>query len=592
MSDLSTGLGPNAIRVLEKRYLKKDETGQIIEDPAGMFRRVARSIASADIEFSSKAKARETEEIFYSLMEELLFLPNSPTLMNAGTPMKQLSACFVIPVWDSMESIFDAVKNMALIHQSGGGTGFSFSRLRPKNDMVRSTGGVASGPVSFMRVFDMATDVIKQGGRRRGANMGMLRVDHPDILEFIDAKKQADLLVNFNTSVGITDKFMKALDKGEAFDLVNPRNMEKWGSLPASEIFERIVSAAWEVGDPGLIFLDRINMDNPVPLLGDIEATNPCGEQPLLPFESCNLGSLNLALMTRGTQPDWDLIRRTTRHAVHFLDNVIQVNHFPLDIITKRTHITRKIGLGVMGFADMLIKLGIPYASDAALAVARDVMKVIYEEGRKASILLAEERGPFPAYHGSKLEKEGVPPIRNATITTIAPTGSISIVAGVSSGIEPIFAVCMLRKVLDGESLPDFHPMFLKMAKKGGFDRPEIMDEVTKNGTISGVKGIPEEVKKLFLTAMEIAPQWHIKMQAAFQEFVDNGVSKTVNLPESSPSSVVHDIYLLAYRLGVKGVTIYRYGSRPEQVLYLGREKRHEDINNFDRPGDCRICSV
>ncbi|MCL5036644.1 MAG: adenosylcobalamin-dependent ribonucleoside-diphosphate reductase [Chloroflexi bacterium] len=592
MPDVSSRLGANARRVLEKRYLRKDENGRIIEDPAGMFRRVAKAIASADEIFSAKCRVKETEEIFYSMMEELLFLPNSPTLMNAGTPMRQLSACFVIPVEDSIEKIFDAVKYMALIHQSGGGTGFSFSKLRPRNDMVRSTGGVASGPVSFMRVFDMATDVVKQGGRRRGANMGILRVDHPDILEFIDAKRDPELLPNFNVSVAVTDKFMKALALGEVFDLVNPRNCEKQGALPAEEIFERIVTAAWSGGDPGLIFLDRINRDNPTPALGYIDATNPCGEQPLLPFESCNLGSLNLALMTSGAQPDWELIRKITRQAVHFLDNVIEKNSFPLEIINEKTRLTRKIGLGVMGFADMLIKLGVPYASNAALSLGKDIMMVISEEALKTSIELAKQRGPFSAYKGSVPEEKGVPPLRNATRTTIAPTGSISIVAGVSSGIEPIFAVSMVRRILEGEAMPEFHPLFLHAAKKGGFDSPDILEKVMETGMPGKIESIPDETRRLFATAMEIEPSWHIRMQAAFQEFVDNGVSKTVNLPESSPPSLVRDIYLLAHQLDVKGVTVYRYGSKPEQVLYLGEKKKQKDLNNYDNPADCRICSV
>jgi ribonucleoside-diphosphate reductase alpha chain len=566
----------NALRVLERRYLTKDGEGRVIETPQELFHRVARHIASAELTYNPKADVSFYEEAFYQLMECLEFLPNSPTLMNAGRELGQLSACFVLPIKDSMESIFDAVKYTALIHKSGGGTGFSFSRLRPERDRVGSTGGIASGPVSFMRVFDTTTDVIKQGGMRRGANMAILNVDHPDILKFIEAKENSEALTNFNLSVAVTDEFMKAVEKGTDYNLVNPRTGEVIDKLNAKEVFDKIVDMAWRTGDPGVVFIDEINRHNPTPELGKIESTNPCGEQPLLPFESCNLGSINLSKMVadKDGQPyiDYDKLSQTVKLAVRFLDNVIEVNQFPLPEIEEMTKTTRKIGLGVMGFADMLIQLGISYDSERGLVVAEEIAHFISVEADKASIELAQERGVFPALQGSIYDMPDGPRFRNASRTTIAPTGSLSIIANCSSGIEPLFALSYVRHILEGEEFIEVNPYFEEAAKKGGFYSPDLMKQLAEGKRLKDIKEVPEEIKRLFVTAHDITPEWHVKMQAVFQKFTDSAVSKTVNFPHNATPEDVAKVYMLAYQEGLKGVTIYRDRSRESQVLTVGEE--------------------
>jgi len=569
-------LTENALRVLERRYLKKDKQGQVIETPEEMFRRVAQTIASAELIYQPEADVKVREEELYQLMAGFEFLPNSPTLMNAGRELGQLSACFVLPIDDSMESIFDAVKHTALIHKSGGGTGFSFSRLRPEKDRVGSTGGVASGPVSFIRAFDIATDVIKQGGMRRGANMGILNVDHPDIMKFITAKDDPTALTNFNISVAVTSEFMEAVKSGTDYNLINPRTKEMEGKLNAKEVFDKIVDMAWRTGDPGIVFINRINQDNPTPHLGKIESTNPCGEQPLLPYESCNLGSINLARMLKTsngtTEIDYPKLAKTVQIAVRFLDNVIDVNKFPLPQIEEMTKRTRKIGLGVMGFADMLIQLGIPYDSEEALQVASDVMHFINEKAYQASVDLAKEHGVFPAFKGSIYDApDGLRP-RNASCTTIAPTGTLSIIAGCSSGIEPLFALSYTRNILDGDQLVEVNPYFEEVAKDEGFYSEEFMQQLASGVKLSDADGIPDSIKRLFVTAHEISPEWHVQMQAAFQKATDNAVSKTVNFPQEATREDIAKVYRLAYQEGLKGITIYRDRSREAQVLTTGEK--------------------
>jgi ribonucleoside-diphosphate reductase alpha chain len=551
-------LSVNAVRVLERRYLLKDEHGNVIETPARLFRRITKAIALDP----------ESEEEFLNMLAALEFLPNTPTLMNAGTDLGQLSACFVIPVEDSLVGIFDAVKHMAIIQQSGGGTGFSFSRLRPKGDIVRSTKGVASGPVTFMRVFDTTTDVIKQGGKRRGANMGILRADHPDIIEFITSKTKEGFLTNFNISVAVDDKFMNAvLDDGE-YELINPRNKEVVKKVRAREMWNLIITMAWRTGDPGVVFIDEINRHNPTPQVGEMESTNPCGEQPLLPYESCNLGSINLATMVKEDEIDREKLEKTINTAVKFLDNVIDVNKYPLREIEEITNANRKIGLGVMGFADMLVQLGIPYDSEDALKTGEEIMSFIQEKSHAASEKLAEGRGAFPNFPGSIYKNKK--PLRNSTVTTVAPTGTISIIAGCSSGIEPLFAVSFVRNVMEGTKLLEVNPYFEAVAKERGFYSEELMMRIAKQGTLAGIEEVPEDVTRVFVTAFDIAPEWHVRMQAAFQKYTDNAVSKTINFPHDVDIKEVEKAYMLAYELKCKGITVYRYGSKAQQVLYLG----------------------
>lgn len=572
----------NAKTVLERRYLAKDKDGNVIETIEELFHRVASTIAEADAAYGSTGdEIRELEERFYNMMTEREFMPNSPTLMNAGRPLGQLSACFVLPVEDSMADIFDTVKYAALVHQSGGGTGFSFSRLRPEGSIVRSTGGVASGPVSFMKVFNAATEAVKQGGTRRGANMGMLRVDHPDILKFIDCKENNNEINNFNISVAITDKFMKAVENGTEYELINPQNGEVKGTLDARSVFDKIVDAAWRNGEPGVVFIDEMNRYNPTPSLGEIESTNPCGEQPLLPYEACNLGSINLGLCVADDDGiptiDYERIARIVRDAVHFLDNVIDVNHYPLPKIDENTRRTRKIGLGVMGFADMLLKLGVPYNSVEAEKAAEEVMSLIQSEGRAASAELAAERGVFPAWKESVFGEEGFA-VRNATVTTIAPTGTISIIADASGGCEPMFAFAFTKNVMDGDKLLVCNELLVEKLKEAGIYSEALMHRIAEEGTLAHISEIPEEIRRVFVCAHDISPEWHIRIQAAFQKYTDNAVSKTINFPNSATREEVKQAYLLAYKLGCKGTTVYRDGSRDSQVLTTGTAKDEKPV--------------
>jgi len=567
-------LGINALKVLERRYLLRDAKGNLIETPRELFHRVAHTIAAVETRFQPSADIHKLEQQFFDLMNNLEFMPNSPTLMNAGAPLGQLSACFVLPVEDSILEIFESLKNMAVIHQSGGGTGFTFSHLRPKGDMVRSTMGVASGPVSFMKIFDVATGVMKQGGKRRGANMGILNADHPDIMEFVMAKSDGVTLSNFNISVGVTDEFMDAVKKGGKWSLINPRTKQAVRTVNARELFDLIVNNAWRTGDPGLIFLDEINRHNPTPHLGKLEATNPCGELPLLPYESCNLGSINLAKMIGNGEINWTKLRETIHICIHFLDNVIEASNFPLPQIERLTRNgNRKIGLGVMGFADALIKLGIPYNSEQALETAEKIMKFMLDEARKASMELATRRGVFPNFPGSIYDHPNGLRMRNATVISIAPTGTISIIAGCSSGIEPLFALSFVRNVMEGTRLLEINPAFEQIARERGFYSQELIEQVARTGTLKNISGIPEDVKRFMVTDWDIEPEWHVRMQAVFQKYADNSVSKTVNLPSEATPEDIRRIYLLAHELGCKGITVYRYGSKAEQVLNLPAEK-------------------
>lgn len=600
----------NALKVLEKRYLKRDKNGNCIETPQDMFRRVADTIASGDLEFGKTSKdVQNLSDRFYNAITHRYFMPNSPTLMNAGRDLGQLAACFVLPIDDSLESIFETIKNTALIHQSGGGTGFSFSRLRPKNSVVRSTMGVSSGPVSFMEVFNAATEAVKQGGTRRGANMGILRVDHPDIIEFINCKSDNNKLNNFNISVAITDKFMEAYLNGKDYDLINPQNNEIVGRMDAGTVFDLIIDSAWKNGEPGIVFIDKMNKDNPTPQIGKIESTNPCGEVPLLPYEACNLGSINLGLMVKEQDGefvvDWDLLENTVRTAMRFLDNVIVVNNYPLPQISEMVQNNRKIGLGVMGWADMLMQMGIAYNSEEGTSLATDVMSFIDYVSKTESVELAKERGCFNNFKGSVYEdshyfskkfagktsqkvndkmwaqldkdvqKYG---LRNATTTCIAPTGTISMIAGASGGIEPLFGLVFSRLIMDGTELLEVNPVFEKYMKTHGLYTENLMNKIAKCGSVAHIEELPDEVKRIFVTAHDISPYWHVKMQAAFQQFTDNAVSKTVNFIESATREDIKKTYILAYENNLKGITVYRNNSRQFQPMNLESKKSEKTI--------------
>src|SRR3990170_1051451 len=560
----------NSILVLERRYLQKDENGKVVESTGQMFRRVSKGIAEVEKQYGkSDSETAALENEFHGMMTSFEFIPNSPTLMNTGTQFRQLSACFVLPVEDSIDSIFNTLKATALIHKTGGGTGFAFSRLRPKGDMVKTTGGVASGPISFATVYDTATDVVKQGGRRRGANMGILRVDHPDIMDFVVAKEKEGVLRNFNISVALTDKFMHAVEKDEDFELVNPRNGTVAKKLKARVIWNLIVMMAWKNGEPGVIFIDTINRYNPTPNVGEIESTNPCGEQPLLPFESCNLGSIDVSkFVTEEGKMSWDQLRETIRKAVRFLDNVIDANVYVQPEIKEITKGNRKIGLGVMGFADMLIRRGTKYDTEEGLKAGEELMRFINDEGHKMSAELAVEKGSFPNFQGSVWEKKSKA-MRNATVTTVAPTGTISIISGCSQGIEPFFAIAYIRDVADslGKSLVEINPLFEDIALREGFYSEELMRKISRKTSIQDVDEVPENIRKVFVTAHDITAEWHVRMQAAFQKHTDNAVSKTINFPNSATPNDIEKAYWLAYKSGCKGITVYRHGSREMQVL-------------------------
>ena len=599
-------LSENAMKVLEKRYLKRDTQGNCIEKPADMFRRVADTVAKGDLKYgATKDDVKKLSDRFYDAITNCQFMPNSPTLMNAGRELGQLAACFVLPIEDSLEGIFETIKNTALIHQSGGGTGFSFSRLRPKNDVVHSTMGISSGPVSFMEVFNAATEAVKQGGTRRGANMGILRVDHPDILEFIDCKADNNKLNNFNISVAITDKFMEAYFNNEDYDLVNPHTKKTTGKLNAKFVFDKIVDSAWRNGEPGIVFIDTMNYDNPTPQIGAIESTNPCGEVPLLPYEACNLGSINLNKMVKenndGTcSVDWDLLAKTTRTAIRFLDNIITINKYPLPQIAEMVNNNRKIGLGIMGWANMLMKIGISYASEQGTKLASQIIEFIDYESKCESIELSKERGRFDNFKGSiydsehylynkykdksagkisdeqwkeldnKIKKFG---IRNATTTCIAPTGTISMIAGASGGIEPLFGLVFSRLILDNTEMLEINPIFKNYMIKHNLYSEELMKKIAIDGSITHINNIPENVKKIFVTAHDVTPYWHVKMQAAFQLHTDNAVSKTVNFVESATRDDIKETYILAYKSHLKGITVYRNNSRTFQPMNLKKEE-------------------
>ncbi|MFH1749840.1 MAG: vitamin B12-dependent ribonucleotide reductase [bacterium] len=571
-------LSENSKIVLVKRYLKKDNNGKTIEKPKDLFWRVAENIATADKYYDENSDTKKTAREFYDLMANLEFIPNSPTLMNAGRELQQLSACFVLPIRDSMEGIFDTLKDAAMIHKSGGGTGFSFSRLRQKNSIVKKTSGIASGPVSFMKIFDAATEAIKQGGTRRGANMGILRVDHPDIQEFINCKANMVSINNFNISVAITDKFMQALKKDEDYELIDPRTQQTAGKKSAKGIFDNIVKNAWKNGDPGMIFIDKINKKNPTHSQALIEATNPCGEEPLPPYGSCNLGSINLSKMVKESKLDWEKLKTVVHKSVHFLDNVIDMNKYPLPQIQEQTRGDRRIGLGIMGFADMLIKLNIQYDSEKAIALAEKLMKFIYDEAFEASANLAKQRGNFPFFDKSIYPEQGIKYLRNSTLLTVAPTGTISIIVGCSSGIEPLFAISFYRYQADTKMV-DVNQEFEKQAKKDGFYSKELMKKIADKGTLHEIGEVPKRIKKIYRTAHDITPEWHIKMQTAFQKYVDASISKTINFPHEATVEDVAKAYKLAYKLDCKGITIYRDASRDTQVLSTGTTENHQNGN-------------
>jgi ribonucleoside-diphosphate reductase alpha chain len=576
-------------RVLEERYLRRDPEGRVIESPEALFWRVARAVAAAETRYGGEKTARRQAEVFHEAMASLKFLPNTPTLMNAGLPLGQLAACFVIPIEDDMRSIMEGARDMSLIHQTGGGTGFTFTHLRPRGDQVRSTGRVASGPVGFMRIFDITTEVVKQGGRRRGANMGILNVDHPDIIEFIQAKAEQGILTNFNLSVGVTDDFMARVEQGRAYSLINPRTGQETKRLPAREVFDQICHYALLTGDPGLVFLDAIERANPTPELGRLEATNPCGEQPLLPFESCNLGSINLSRLVTNGALNWEELDYLVKLAITFLDDVIDQSHYPLPQISAITRANRKVGLGVMGLADMFIRLNIAYDSPEALELAEKIMARIAAAAVAQSQVLAQERGPFPNFHRSRYYAEGQPPRRHATVTTVAPTGTISLVAGASSGIEPLFAVSYRRRALEGEEFDEVNPLFVEKLRDAGLDESQWLARVQATGRVRPLTGLLEEIRRLFPTTFEISVDYQVHMQAAFQKQVENAVSKTINLAPEATRDDVAQAYIMAHRLGLKGITVYRYGSRPGQVLSLppGRLTLSHEFSE-----ECRQCSV